>query len=344
MEMRELSFLVVGAGAIGGITAALLKKNGYNTGIICKYPDYASLISEEGLAVSGYCGSFQVKLPAWATAVEAGMKADIILLATKATDMTEAVKSLLPLLKKDGYIVSLQNGICEEAIASVAGKERVIGCVTGWGATMTSQGKLTMTSGGEFILGYPDAPADDFLSSLARVLSCVVPVSVSNNIMGHLYSKLVINSCITSLGAVCGLYLGTMLSKPKMRRIFIAIIKEAMNVADAMGLKVEIYGGKLDLSRIQRAGGFFPLLRCHLILLVIGFRYRRLKSSSLQSLERGKPTEIDFLNGYIVQNGRRLGIPVTVNEKIVDVIHNIEQGKERTGMHNFSDQFFNRFD
>ena len=343
MDKADLSFLVVGAGAIGGIAAALLKKNGYNVEIVCKYEGYARLISEEGITVSGKCGDINVRMPAFASPSGTKEKKDIILLATKATDMLDASHELLPLLKESGYIISLQNGICESALGSVFGIERVIGCVTGWGATMEAPGKLIMTSTGDFILGYPEKRIDDFLISLSQILSSIVPVRTTDNIMGHLYSKLIINSCITSLGAICGLYLGKMLSITKIRRIFIEIVREAMDVADRMEINVEIFGGKLDFRSFQKADGKLSRLRLHLLLLVIGYKFRKLKSSSLQSLERGKPAEIDYLNGYLVDNGNRLAVPVPVNAKIVSMIHEIEQKEREIGLVNFDDIFFDRF-
>ncbi len=343
MKGRELSFLIVGAGAVGGITAALLKKQGYNIEIVCKYDDYASLISEKGIEVSGECGNFKVKIPAYSSISGVKEKKDIILLATKATDMIEAATVLKPILKDDGYLISLQNGICEDDLATIFGENRIIGCVTGWGATMESPGKLVMTSKGDFIIGYPGKGIDAFLLSIAEILSSVVPAKTTENIMGHLYSKLIVNSCITSLGAVCGLYLGKMLSITKMRRIFIEIIREAMAVANKMNLKVEIFGGKLDFTKFLNGTTFLSDLRRHLIIMVIGFRYRKLKSSSLQSLERDKPTEIDYLNGYIVNNGNRLGVNVPVNTVIVSMIHEIERKKREITPGNFDDLFFNRF-
>jgi 2-dehydropantoate 2-reductase len=77
--------------------------------------------------------------------------------------------------------------------------------------------------------------------------------------------------------------------------------------------------------------------------MVIGFRYRRLKSSSLQSLYRGKITEVDYLNGYIMSNGRQLKVPVPVNTAIVEMIHEIEQKKREIGSGNFNDEVFDIF-
>ena len=343
MKSRDLSFLVLGAGAVGGITAALLKKNGYDVEITCKYDDYAYLISEHGLNIKGVCGDFSVRIPAYSSARHSKGKKDIILHATKAADLHDAAVEARSLLKDNGFFVSMQNGICEYELMSVAGAEKVIGCVTGWGATMESPGNLVMSSTGDFILGYPDRKPDEFLSSVAEALSSVVPVRLTDNIMGHLYSKLIINSCITSLGAICGLYLWNMLSIKKVRRIFIEIIRESVELADKMGIKIEIFGGKLDFRKFIKRENPVSDFKRHLLIRIIGFKYRRLKSSSLQSLERGKPTEIDFLNGFIVRNAEKYRLDVPVNGAVVEMIHEIELKKREISVVNFNDPVFNRF-
>jgi 2-dehydropantoate 2-reductase len=343
MKKPDLKFLVIGAGAVGGITAALLRKNGFNVEIVCKYDDYATLISDKGLEVSGVCGKLNIKIPAFASMSQVREEKDIVILATKATDMMEAVHSVDSILKKDGFLISLLNGICEDDLASVIGRNRIIGCVTGWGATMESAGKLVMTSPGDFIIGYPDRQTDDFLSEIAEILSVVVPVKTTDNITGHKYSKLIINSCMTSLGVICGLYLGRMLMIRKVRNIFIEIIREEVNLAEKMNIKIEVFGGKLDFKKFVNGGGLIQEMRRHLILMIIGYRYRKLKSSGLQSLERGKLTEADFLNGYIVRNGELFGAQVPVNTMILTMLHQIEQKKRVITTDNFNDPFFDRF-
>jgi 2-dehydropantoate 2-reductase len=238
MNKSGLKYLVIGAGAVGGITAAFLRKNGIDVEIVCKYEDYAAMISQKGINISGECGVINVSIPAYATVSQITEKKDIIILATKATDVMVVAPALSQILNDSGFVISLLNGICEDDIAAVIGKDRVIGCVTGWGATMESQGKLIMTSKGDFIIGYPWKKADEMLNRLAETLSCVVPVIITDNIVGHKFSKLIINSCITSLGSICGLYLGKMLRIKKARRIFIEIIREAVRVAESTGLKI----------------------------------------------------------------------------------------------------------
>jgi 2-dehydropantoate 2-reductase len=326
---------VIGAGAIGGVSAALLARAGYQVEIVCKYPELANKIRQTGLHLFGAKGEMTVPMPAVAHIAELSGPKDIVLHVTKATDMIQAARELLPFLHGHSVVISLQNGLCEEALAEVVGRSRTIGCVVGWGATMHAPGELEMTSGGEFIIGNIDQQPDERLPELQKILSAVVPVQISSNIIGHLYAKLIINSCITSLGAICGLYLGEMLARPAIRDLFLDIMREAMAVAAGMNITVEPMN-RLDYRRFLQGNSWFSHFRRHALIRLIGLKYRRLKSSSLQSLERGNPTEIDFFNGFIAASGQKHGVPTPVNDWVVQTIKAIEVGKLSISPNNFA--------
>jgi len=333
---RQSRIAVVGAGGIGGISAAFMKSAGYDVEIVCKYPDLVQKIKTEGLHVTGVRGDVRAPMHAVATVKELSSEKDVVFLATKATDMLEAARDLLPFLSPSSVVVSMQNGICEDAIAEVVGRNRTIGCVVGWGATMHEPGELEMTSLGEFVIGNIDNRPDDRLVPIKEMLDTIVPAIISENIISNLYSKLIINSCITTLGALCGLYLGQMLAKKKVRNVFIAVMKEAIAVSDAMGITVAPYEGKLDYYILTRHDSFPVRFFTHLLIRIIGFKFRKLKSSSLQSLERGKPTEVDYFNGYICKKGDEHGVETPVNDALVSMIKEIESGQRPISMDNFN--------
>jgi 2-dehydropantoate 2-reductase len=339
---RESRIAVIGAGAIGGITAALIKKGGYDVEVVCKHPDLAERIKTDGLHITGVRGDFHLTMQAFADIAAMKDPKDIVFLATKATAMLEAARHLQPLLKEDAVVVSLQNGLCETALAEILGRDRVIGCVVGWGATMHAPGELEMTSTGEFVIGNIEGKPDARLAPLQEIMNAALPTHISENIFSDLYSKLIVNACITSLGAVCGLTMGEMLASKKARGLFIAIMREAIAVADTLKLRVAPYAGKLDYYTFLKGDGFLQNLRRHLIIRAIGFKYRRLKSSSLQSLMRRQKTEIDYLNGYICSEGARLGVATPINDRIVAIIHDIETGKREMTVENFRDPVFAR--
>lgn len=332
MSESKAAVAVIGAGAIGGITAAYLSQAGYDVQIVCKHESKAQQIISEGLHIIGVRGEHHVKMKAVAQIEQLTGKQDIVLIVTKAYDMPDAAQRILPFLKEDSTVVSMQNGICVEALAGVVGAQRAVGCVVGWGSTMLPDGTLNMTSEGDFVIGgfLPDKD----VSFLQNALASVMPTRVSDNIVADLYSKMIVNACITSLGVLTGLKLGQILKKASARRIFIAIIREAVAVADKMGLIIKPYGGKLDYYKLMQGTS----LKRHLLIRIIGFKYRRLKSSSLQALERGKPTEVDYFNGFIAQKGTQHGVATPVNARIVQMIKQIEGGKRKIGVSNLSDE------
>lgn len=326
---------IIGAGAIGGVVAGILAREKYQVSLVVKHQELAEKISKSGIEVSGTCGSFRIPLPAVATPEELEGRFDYVLIATKSDGLVESAKKMQPFLDEKSRVVSMQNGICEGMLAEVVGEERTIGCVVGFGATMHDPGRVEMTSGGEFILGNWNRKPDPALEKLAEVLGKVVDTRVTDEILPELYSKLIINSCITTLGAVCGLNMGEMLARRKPRKLFIEVIREAVAVAGAMGIRVPPgASGKLDYYKFLAPGPLADLKR-HLTIRVIGMKYSKLKSSSLQSLERGRKTEVENYNGYIVAGGKMHGVSTPVNDQLTRLVQEIESGDRSISPENF---------
>lgn len=343
MTDEKPKLAVVGAGAIGGITAALLTRAGYDLEVVCKNQEIVDRALSPGLHILGMRGDMYVPVRSVKNIPDMTDSKDLVFLATKATEAVRAAEALLPFLRGTSVVVSMQNGICEDALAAVVGRERVIGCVVGWGATMQGPAKLEMTSEGEFVIGNIDHKPDERLPGIQEMLEHIVPTRISNNIMGELYSKLIVNSCINSLGVLTGLYLGRLLAVRKARNIFIEIMREAITLADALEIDVPPGGGgKLDYYKFLKSDGRISEFKRHVTLRIIGFKYRRLKSSSLQSLERGRMTEIDYLNGYLCQRARERQISTPVNDAVVAMIKEIEAGSRAISPENLHEPIFAR--
>jgi 2-dehydropantoate 2-reductase len=337
MGTQGLNIAILGAGAIGGVTGARMIKAGWDVQIVCKHPEAVALSKDPGFHIFGIGGSNYVPVRAIATTAELQGPLDVAFLATKAGEAIAAAESLLPFLKPDASVVSLQNGICEEALAKVVGDDRIVGCVVAWGASFHGPGRMEVTSMGDFVVGRLDSSVDARLEAIQEMLSSAAPTRISTNIIGELYSKLIINSCINSLGVIAGVPLGQLLAVKKIRGIFISIMSEAMTVAGAMKLTVPPGGGKLDYSSFLGKTGWLGELQRHLTIRIIGYKYRRIRSSSLQSLERGRRTEVDYLNGYICQQGQRHNVATPINAAIVAMIHEIENGNRSISMANLDD-------
>lgn len=328
---------LIGAGAIGGSIAACIAKQGYDLTVVAKYEEYASLIENQGIEITGVKGNFVQKIKAVAKVSQLTGKFDIVFVATKAYDVKENLLSLFPYLKENTSVVSLQNGICTDLYQEVVGQDRTVGCVVGYGATMHQKGKIEITSTGNFVIG---SIAKTFKGDLKEVQTCLnttFETIISDDIYSNLYSKLIINSCITSLGALTGLNLGEMMKIKKIRVIFLKIIDEAIAVANANHIQVPPYGGKLDYYKLYQRKSKFGNFINHLIIQIVGKKYRQLKSSSLQSLQRGQKTEIDYFNGYIVSLGKQVQVPTPINEKLVQMIKEIELHQRKITLDNIND-------
>jgi len=336
MKNKKLKILVIGAGGIGGTTAAFIARAGYSIEVVDCLPGLAQKIEEKGLYVKTPKETFIQKIKAFSNIEEIKEKKDVILIATKVNSLQNLSTSIDPILKNDSVIVSLQNGMCEEYLSERFGEKRILGCVVGWGATVHEPGKLEKTSDGDFVIGTLNNKGCNHFDFLKAILSQAAIVKCTDNIYGTLYSKLIINSCITTLGAICGLTLGQMLSKHKYRKIFIDTICEAVKVGRAKGIILEKYAGKIDFNEFADRTSILANLKKHLIIFIVGLKYRKLKSSSLQSLQTGRETEIDFLNGYIVNKARECNVNTPVNNWLISLVKEIEKGIRTISPENFN--------
>jgi 2-dehydropantoate 2-reductase len=324
--------LLMGCGSVGGVIAGGLLREGYEVSIVTHNETITERINTNGIHLITPMGEWTVKVQAFTGLDSVQGPFDTVLLAMKATDVEQAAYELGSRLAAGGYVVTLQNGIVEDRIGDILGRDRVIGALVGWGATMRTPGDYEMTSLGETVIGELDGEESSRVERLRQILENATPTTISSNIYGVLWSKLAINCTITALGAVTGQLLGEMLRRGRIRRLALNITSEVVDVAEALDVELEPVGGTLDVHRLylpptQRYRGLhFNVVLKHAIMLIVGLRFRRLKSSMLQSLERGRRPEIDFMNGYVVERSREVGVPTPVNEAITTLIREIESG------------------
>jgi 2-dehydropantoate 2-reductase len=331
-------FLVVGAGGIGGVVAAHLTEQGHDVTTLTRNPLIADAINAYGFRVRGegnpgtVRGEAVRKLPA-----RAG-KFDYVLLATQPPQVEEAAKSVVDALDPSGRVVCFQNGLCEERIAKLVGAEKVIGAVVAWGASMVEPGVYDRTSAGGFQLGTLDGPTDERVAQLARALEAIGPTVTTQNLRGARWSKLAINCAISSLGTIGGDRLGVLMRHRFVRRLALEIMTEVTEVARARGVRLEKVSGTLDLDWIalteeeKKSAGSAALVAKHALLLAVGARYRRLRSSMLSAIERGRQPAVEFLNGEVVLHGDDTGVATTINTAVRDQVLAIAAGKAKSSV------------
>lgn len=337
-QRRRPRLLVVGCGGIGGIVAAHLFEQGHDVTALTTNALIADAINAHGFRVRGEASPGTVRGRAVRDLDAKTPPFDFILLATQPPQVEEAASRVVSCLAPNGAMVCFQNGLCEERIASIAGPERVLGGIVAWGASMIEPGVYDRTSSGGFVLGRIDGATDERLDELSRVLEAVGPTSVTSNLAGARWSKLAINCAITSLGTVGGDRLGALLRHRFVRRLALEIMTEVTLVARASSVRLEKVAGTLDLDWIaltdseRHIAGSPGLFTKHALLLAVGARFRRLRSSMLAAIERGRPPAVDFLNGEVTSRGDRLGIPTPINAAIREQVLTIARGKAKPSL------------
>jgi 2-dehydropantoate 2-reductase len=320
-------FLVVGCGGIGGLVAAHLFAHDHDVSVLTTNTQIASAINTHGFRITGDERVKSVPGKALTELESKTQQFDYILLATQPPQVEEAARDVLPFLAPRGAMVTFQNGLCEERIGKIAGKDRVLGGVVAWGASMHEPGVYERTSLGGFVLGRMDGAQDDRLEPLAFALESIGETIISSNLAGARWSKLAINCAITSIGALGGERLGVLMRHRFIRRLALEVMTEVVLASRAAGVRLEKVSGTLDLDWIaltdaeRSAVGSTGLFAKHAILLAVGTRFRKMRSSMLAAIERGRPPAVDFLNGEITRRGQAFGIATPINSAIQAEVH-----------------------
>lgn len=327
---------MIGCGGIGGVIAAHLQDSGRDVTVVARNVGVRDALVRDGFRLVGH-STLQARCRVVEQVPSAPECFDYVLLAVQPPEVEAAAREAAGLLGSTGRIVCFQNGLCEERVGRVVGRERVIGGIIAWGASVVGPGVIERTSRGGFTVGALSDASTASVARLADALSCVGPVTLTDNLTGARWSKLAINCAISTLGTIGGNRLGDLLRHRQVRRLGLEIVTEALEVADAEGVYVEPLAGTVKLERLALRRRREPrlavdLLGKHLVLVAIGMRYRRLRSSMLSAIERGRPPAVDFLNGEIVDRGAKHHVSTPVNQAALETVWAIARGQVRPSL------------
>jgi len=313
---------VIGAGAIGCVTGAMLSEKGHDVTLVGR-PDMVSAVNNNGLVIEGASGTRTYNLTA-GTSLDYEPAAAIF--AVKTQDMERAVHGAHPYLK-DSLIVTMQNGVMSDKIvADVSGSENIVSSVVMYGATYIEPGRVTYNFPGGLIIGraFDSGSGRDIVNEATALLDGAFDVTVSDDIHGVHWTKLILN-LNNSVACVLGMSLQETFEDQRLCRLGVTLMKEAYETMEKAGIRLgslpdlpleklkSLLGAPLEIS----SGVYGNIMK--------GLSREPLPGSVLQSIRRGKATEVDYLNGEIAVLGMKHRFPACINMKMVELVKRVEE-------------------
>jgi 2-dehydropantoate 2-reductase len=318
--------LIQGIGGIGGVIAAELIRAGLRPVLVTSNQAITDAIRKDGLRLHTPDISDTLTAEVYTSLDElpADRCFDAAYMVMKANGVVEAARATVPYLKPDGYVVSFQNGLVQDALATVIDKSRILSVSVAFGSNMEAPGVYRRTtSRNQLYIGELDGRITPRVEALGRILECVVPVTVSDNISGILWGKLMWNCAMSGLCGLIGGTLDEMVTTEVGQIMMLRIYTEVTDTAHAYGVKIE--PAVIEYRQFYLQPGQDMTAQKQLVA-DLAIPYGIAKASLVQSLERGRPTEIAFLNGYVVERAHAVGVDVPVNAAITQMIGEIEAG------------------
>lgn len=303
---------IVGAGALGCAMGGVLTEAGHDVWLINRNSAQVEAMNSRGLILrtEGVDRTVRVQAATTAQGVTGGA-VELVIVLVKSFHTAEAMQAATSLLGPDTVVLSLQNGLGhEDILAPIVGRERLLAGRTYVGGTQLAPGHVIAGTRRKLtLIGEPGGGFSVRTQRIAEVFSQAgLDTTVSKNITGVIWDKLLVNAATGALSAITRLPYGLLYQQSGLQATALAVVREAMAVAQASGIALSI----TDPAEPWRmAGAGLPF---------------EFKPSMLQSLEKGSITEIDFINGAIVRQGEKVHVPTPVNQALVACIKGIESG------------------
>jgi 2-dehydropantoate 2-reductase len=217
----------------------------------------------------------------------------------------------------------------QDRITAIVGDGNLIVGTVEWGATNLGAGHLARTTRAPFVIGEVDGETRDRTRLLANALETMADVRITGNIDGQVWSKLLVNSAFSGLGAISGLLYREVVADPAGREAALAVWREGYDVGMAQGITLDRVLGVPAESLVVRTPE--DEQRADEALEVAMGYAGATKASMLQDLERSVKTEVDVINGGVVERGRAYGVETPFNERVVEIMHAMERGERSPG-------------
>ena len=335
---------VIGAGAIGGYTGGHLAHNGFDVTLIDPWPEHVEAIRENGLAIEGVSeDEFVCARPKTMHLTEVQDLAkqkpiDIAMISVKSYDTEWAAMLIGQYLAPDGYVVSLQNCMNEERIAGIVGWDKTVGVIPALlGAELYAPGRVRRTAAKGsspyevYRVGEVHGRITKRLEELAAMIRTIDSVKETTNLWGERWSKLCVNGMANGVAAATGMSGNDMNRDDKIRRLSIRLAGEGVRVGQALGYQLEHIRAHDPETIARAAEGDRAALDEVESQIFAGLqsntRSELARPSMGQDMLKGRRTEIEFINGFIVAKGSEIGRPAPAHAALVEVVKQVELGK-----------------
>ena len=304
-----MKICVLGAGALGCAIGAALAEGGSDVWLLNRSKAHVDAMKAGGLTIVTTGGERRVPVQAAARAEVIG-PVDLVIVLVKSFHTRDAIAGAQALIGAHTAVLSLQNGLGhEDILAEAVGRQRVLAGKTYVGGVLLAPGRIMSgTAGKHTYIGELDGAITDRVRQIAGVFNAAgLATSVSDNIVGTMWDKLLVNVATGALSGITRLAYGELYAVPELKSTAVDAVGEALDVARAAGIRLSFTD---PVQAWDRAAEGLP---------------PDFKASMLQSLEKGSITEVDFINGAVVRWGRRLGVATPVNAALVACIKGIER-------------------
>jgi len=315
MSDRFGTVTVVGAGAVGCFYGARLAAAGTRVTLVGR-PQHVDAMRRDGLKLE-MDGHVQTLPVAADTALAAAHDADLVLVCVKSTDTAGIARELAPIVRPDAVVLSLQNGVENALTLAAQLPATVVAAVVYVATSMAAPGLVRHHGRGELIIGPPTPPTNATTAAALQALVALfgragIGVTVSDDVRVELWAKLLVNCAYNAISALAQAPYAQLAALAEVRDVQDAVVREVVALAQAEGIPLQLEASRRAVERIaQTMPGQL--------------------SSTAQDLARGKPSEIDHLNGFVARRGRARGVPVPVNAALHALVRLVESMHGRSG-------------
>lgn len=306
-----MNITIIGAGAMGSLFGGLLAEAGNHVLLVDIWKEHIDAINEKGLWIEGLSGNRFVKMEAVTETKAIQGISDLMMIFVKSYHTTSAAESIGPFIGENTSVLTLQNGLGNfEILSELLGSDKVIAGTTSYGATILEPGKILHAGTGPTAIGELNGNLTPRIEKIAQLFNqSGIKTEISRNVIGLIWSKLLINVGINALGVLLRVKNGELIKGEYAPRLQAALVKEAMDIAQKKGITLTHADMLKEVALI-----------CE--------KTKDNLNSMLQDVRRKRKTEIDFINGAIVREGEKINLSAPANQMITDLIKAIEENYE----------------